>query len=231
MVVVGIETSGNGGSIALFRDGQVIQQRDLSASGRRHARTLVPELGALLRDHELTPRDVTRLAVSVGPGSFTGLRVGIVCAKTFAYATGCQLAAVETFAAVAAAQQSTTPLWVIDDALREEVYAARYEYRADHWECVLKLGIVPVAEFAAQAQGQLVTGPGVHKHLTALHGCEFAAAEHRHPQAAHIAQLGAAQSTAELADLWTLSPFYIRRSAAEEKADATSLIPPPGDGR
>ncbi|HUQ68608.1 MAG TPA: tRNA (adenosine(37)-N6)-threonylcarbamoyltransferase complex dimerization subunit type 1 TsaB, partial [Planctomycetaceae bacterium] len=86
MNILSLETSGLTGSIALDRDG-VVEQRELATAGRRHAQTLVAEMRDLLHAHGLRPADVNAVAVSIGPGSFTGLRVGVVCAKTFAYAT------------------------------------------------------------------------------------------------------------------------------------------------
>lgn len=223
MLVLAIETSGSSGSVALWGPDGLLEERSLSASGRRHARTLVPELGDLLRSHGGTPRDVTRLGVSVGPGSFTGLRVGIVCAKTFAYACGCELVAVDTFAAVAAALPDETAVWIIDDALRGDVYAARYvrEDPGTPWRIAQQPGLLPLEGFLPLARGQLVSGPGLAKHADEFAASRLAPPDLWHPAAARIAQLAAA---AELpgagADPWTLEPFYIRRSAAEEKADA-----------
>ena len=101
MLVLGIDTSGLEGSVALVRDGNCLAETSLNQLGRRHAQSLILEIGTLLEKHECTPRDVDVVAVSRGPGSFTGLRVGMVCAKTFAYATGCKFIAVDTFAAIA----------------------------------------------------------------------------------------------------------------------------------
>lgn len=108
MLTLGIDTSGLGGSIAIARDGNCLAERALSRTGRRHARTLVAELKALFDDTRLRPHDCNTVAVSIGPGSFTGLRVGVVCAKTFAYATRCTLVAVDTHLAVAAASRTTS---------------------------------------------------------------------------------------------------------------------------
>src|SRR5687768_2419931 len=102
MLVLSIETSGTGGSIALVDDRACLAERSLSQAGRRHARTLVFELKQLLAEREVAPGDLGAVAVSIGPGSFTGLRVGVVCAKTLAYAVSTKLVAVDTFLAIAA---------------------------------------------------------------------------------------------------------------------------------
>ena len=123
-----IETSGRGGRVGL-------RSATPSASGRstRPGVTPVtwPRLSpSLLAEAGLKPFDVTRVGVSVGPGSFTGLRVGIMSAKAFAYATGCELVAVPTFAVIA--EQTADAEWepqsvmVVADALQGLVYAQRF---------------------------------------------------------------------------------------------------------
>src|SRR5438552_3091101 len=99
-LTLAIETSGIVGSIALCSDGERIEERTLQL-GRHHGQSLIPELRQLLEDHRRKPRDCDLIAVSIGPGSFTGLRVGVVCAKTLAYVTGSRVAAVDTFHAIA----------------------------------------------------------------------------------------------------------------------------------
>ena len=85
MKILAIETSGFEGSIALSENSDVLAQRELARAGRRHAQTLVLEVAELLESHSLQPDQIDVVAVSHGPGSFTGLRVGVVFAKTFAW--------------------------------------------------------------------------------------------------------------------------------------------------
>src|SRR5579862_1914495 len=88
-----IETSHRSGWVALARGEQVLSKRCL-AEARRHARDLVPMLGELLGEQSWKARALDGVIVSKGPGSYTGLRVGIMSAKTLAYGTGCALLAV-----------------------------------------------------------------------------------------------------------------------------------------
>lgn len=282
MITLGIETSGRAGTIALVEGGTVVAERSLTASGRRHARTLVPELGELLRKTGHTPTEVDVVAVSIGPGSFTGLRVGVVCAKTFAYATGCRIIGIDTFLAVAAgmsapqtsredadAQQppmtdsvahsglnvekSESPqsftlnaptstaaqnaslsiascpparVWIIDDALRGDVFAGEYAWnRADSgWTCLRQPCLMPIGEWRKLVPDDaVVSGPGVDKLHDALTGLRLAESDDRAPRAVMIAWLGARLAARDQCDdPWKLEPHYIRRSAAEENADSTA---------
>ncbi|HWL06805.1 MAG TPA: tRNA (adenosine(37)-N6)-threonylcarbamoyltransferase complex dimerization subunit type 1 TsaB [Planctomicrobium sp.] len=222
MILLGIETSGRAGSVALSIGGALAGERDLTASGRRHARTLVPEIADLLKSVGLTPRDVYAVAVSVGPGSFTGLRVGVVCAKTYAYAVGCRLIGVDTFLAVAQAQNDADRIWVIDDALRGDVFAGEYIRGENGWQCVTPASLQPVETWRGQVSSDhLVTGPGLSSLRNVLVGLNLGEESTGIPHARFVVEIGKKRAEAgDFADLWTLAPFYMRRSAAEEKADA-----------
>src|SRR5262245_32159459 len=91
-----LETSGRVGQVGLAADGRLLAGRRLSET-HRHARDLAPTVAALFREFAWKPADVQAVVVSRGPGSYTGLRVGVMTAKAFAYATGCRLLALDTF--------------------------------------------------------------------------------------------------------------------------------------
>ena len=221
-MLLALDTSGMAGSIALARDGVLLAERSLAQAGRRHARTLVAELASLFVECGSSPDQCEAIAISVGPGSFTGLRVGVVCAKTFAYATGCQLTPVDTFEAVATGVPAEVhEVAVIDLAQRGELFVGEYHRTADRWERVGEITIEPAEAWAAARRPELhVVGPG----LARLRGSLFPEAaclpvEYDTPQARHVATIGARQlRDGRTVDCWSLEPFYLRRSAAEEKA-------------
>ena len=238
VLTLAIETSGRAGEVALARDGACLEERGLRQAGRRHAQSLVVEIDELLRAHGFAPQAVNLVAVSIGPGSFTGLRVGVVCAKTFAWATGAVLVAVDTFACIAenavGVQASAgleppeggtpTRVFVIGDAQRGDLYLG--EYIRDGSGAFVRAGpihIVPAEEWCrSRSPADVVTGPGVEPYSDLLNGrCRVLPAEFREPRAAIVARLGERMLAAgETADPFTLEPFYLRKSAAEEKWDA-----------
>ncbi|HEX4607542.1 MAG TPA: tRNA (adenosine(37)-N6)-threonylcarbamoyltransferase complex dimerization subunit type 1 TsaB, partial [Urbifossiella sp.] len=113
-----IDTAGRSGRVGLVRNGAVAGAAALDAA-RRHARDLTTAVAGLLDAAGLRPADLAGVMVSVGPGSYTGLRVGVTAAKALAYATGCALVPVPTFLAIAArAPADAADLWVIADALQ-----------------------------------------------------------------------------------------------------------------
>src|SRR5712671_1633891 len=100
LLTLAIETSGPLGSVAVIEAGQVLGEETLEL-GRQHGQSLIPTIGRVLADSGKKARDCQLVAVSVGPGSYTGLRVGVVCAKTLAYVANCRLAAVDTLQSIA----------------------------------------------------------------------------------------------------------------------------------
>ena len=95
-----LETSGRVARVGLARAGALVGRAELDSS-RRHAREMMPTVVSLLSAEGLGPRDLTGVMAGTGPGSYTGLRVGLVTAKALAYSLGCELRAVGTFWAVA----------------------------------------------------------------------------------------------------------------------------------
>jgi len=227
MFVVGLETSGLVGSVALLREGELLAERSLGEAGRRHAQSLVLELHELLQSHGAKPREVKAIAVSKGPGSFTGLRVGLVCAKTFAYATGCQFVAVDTLEAIADNCPLTVrDVWIVENAQRGDFFVGRYERdEAGIWSQAGPIQTVAAEEWlAARSADETITGPGLaHGVLQSVRARLLTDEAVARPRAAAIARLGQrrllacnAASHPEDFDFWKAVPFYIRSSAAEE---------------
>lgn len=230
LLTLGVETSGMIGAVALCRAGQTVESVSLQQAGRRHAQTLAAEVDAMLRRAGISSQQLNTVAVSIGPGSFTGLRVGVVFAKTLAYAIGCRLTAVDTFRAIAAASPTDVPeVFVVSDAQRGDLFVGRYSLR-DFTSGPARIGEIVIEssdsfcqrlrEIAASRSDFAVTGPSAATLQTALPASvRVLAPELQHPRAEFIAVLGEQQALAgELCDPWLLEPFYLRRSAAEEKA-------------
>ena len=100
MRMLAVETTEAVGTVAAL-DGRSVDRRGFSDPPSEDAQSLAPGLRTLLRQLDWRPAQVQLVAVSIGPGSFTGLRVGVTAAKTFAYATGAEVVAVDTLEAVA----------------------------------------------------------------------------------------------------------------------------------
>ena len=235
MLTLGVETSGRSGSVAICRDGTCLAERPLEKTGRRHAQTLVLEVERILADLDLCADECELVAVSIGPGSFTGLRVGVVFAKTFAYANRCDIAAVDTLACIATTSPSeVNTVYVVDDAQRGELFVGHYTKRPDgHWIATNGIELHnAVRWFAARTTEDVVTGPGVEKYMERYAStCRILAPEYRTARASVVAKLGQLNFESIGADdFWMLEPFYFRKSAAEEKWEAHHHLKEPNNG-
>lgn len=227
--LLAIETSGRTASVALvvYRDqlAHTLAERQLDSSART-AQALVPAIQGLLQSAGLTPGQLAAVAVASGPGSFTGLRIGVTAAKTLAYATGAKLVGVNTLDVLA--RQGTTPtagrIWAVLDAQRGDVFAACYAP-----DDLATLGqrdrttLASADEWLEQlASGDLVVGPVADRYGDRLpEGVALADSSAHVPQAAAVGQLGWDLLARGLdCDAFALVPKYHRLSAAEEKARA-----------
>jgi tRNA threonylcarbamoyladenosine biosynthesis protein TsaB len=217
-----LETSGRVGQVALA-EGEVLRSGRRLDESRHHARDLAPRVAELLAEAGWSPRDLDGVVVSRGPGSYTGLRVGIMSAKALAYATGCVLLGVETFAAIAAqAPPETTRLDVVADAQQEKVYVQRFRRPAVNAELVPEsaLTIRLVAEWTTELDSTiLVSGPGLRRYAPNLPPtAQLAAEADWEPRPESLLRLALPRFHAgERDDMWALEPLYLRPSSAEEK--------------
>jgi tRNA threonylcarbamoyladenosine biosynthesis protein TsaB len=221
-----LETSGRVGQVALA-EGETVRCVRRLDEARRHARDLAPALAESLAELRWQVGELHAVIVSRGPGSYTGLRVGIMSAKTLAYATGCALIAVDTFTAIALqAPAEALRLDVLADAQQDRIYVQRFS-RPDagaDWQPVSPLAIESIADWLAHLHGEWITGPGLHGHESRLPaGVRAVPVEQRDPQPLSLLRLGLARYLAgERDDYWTLEPLYLRPSSAEEKWQARS---------
>ncbi len=125
--LIAIETSGRNGSVAWCDGGHPPQLIELDTASRTTA-TLAPAVAELLADARAQHRSVDVVAVACGPGSFTGVRIGVTTAKMLAYALGCRLVAVDTLAAMAGAvfgqQPDCESVAVAINAYRQQLFVA-----------------------------------------------------------------------------------------------------------
>jgi tRNA threonylcarbamoyladenosine biosynthesis protein TsaB len=237
VLILALETSSQAGSAAVlnFQDGQsaacdnVLSQRVL-ASDFRSAQTLIPAIAEVLSQAGRVPKDVNLVAVTVGPGSFTGLRVGVTAAKTFAYATGCECLGVDTLEAIAeqAPGDGAGEIHAVLDAQRKELFLARFRRQAKQLLRLDENRIVPAERWlTALAPGNVVTGNGVHGLIDRLPAGVVVVDETlREPQAATVGRLAWRHYQAgQRGDLWKLAPVYLRPSAAEEKVGQVCNLP------
>lgn len=166
MLTIAIESSTRRGSVALAQDGNVLENHFFSP-GMHHGREIVPTLKRLLDNHEKAVQEVELVAVGIGPGSFTGLRVGISTGLGFAFGRPqCRLLGVASFHGIAerfVREESPDDTWlsVMADARRKRVYHGLYRIEEDRWKQEGDFEVIEADELVRQLpKGCLVVGSG-----------------------------------------------------------------------
>lgn len=235
-IVLGLDTATMTQTIALIERnfvGQAPQALWLAQRQERqnHGVTLIEHIEQGLKDQDLTLKDLSLISVGLGPGSFTGLRVGLAVAKGLSRVSGAPIIGVSTLASMAYAMHSKGPTWAAIDARRREVYAGLYQ-RDERGQLITlerERAYAPADLLEALERSVHEHGPGVslaahkisgYKPLANLEqlGLRISASPLDQPNALATAALGLERFIArELRgdDLISLEPDYIRPSDAE----------------
>lgn len=125
MKILAFDTSSKALSVALVEDGDILGQVTLNIK-KNHSITLMPTIDFLMAQVGLKPKDLDRIAVAKGPGSYTGLRIAVTTAKTLAYSLDIELVGVSSLQAMAKNLETSSLVVPLMDARRKNVYAGAY---------------------------------------------------------------------------------------------------------
>ena len=221
MKVVAIETSGKIGSVALADDGALLAERSFE-KGMVHGRELIPCLQALFERVGWPPDGVDLIAVSQGPGSYTGLRVGITCAKSLAWTLGKDLLAVPSLDVIAENLRDQDGLvGTALDAKRGQVYACTYRAQGGVVHRLSDYRVLLPEELADELEpGSRVIGDAVARFGEIFRQAGLILGDEAQGQARarHLVRLAEQRYAAGARSDWrTVTPMYLRRPEAEEK--------------
>jgi len=220
-----IETSGRIGSVALLDESGGIQEREFP-HGLQHAAGLIPLIDEMCGQRAWRAADLREVYVSAGPGSFTGLRIGITLAKTLAFVTGAKLVAVPTMRVlVENAPPEARHVIIVLDAKRDQIFTARFERVEQRW-----IEREPphldslTAMMSRSARPLYLIGEGIpfhQQHIAKDDGIVITDQQAWRARASVLARIGAQMARAgEFVDPFLLEPIYIRVPEAQEKLEA-----------
>jgi len=235
--ILAIETSGRMGSAAIgtavfgdsgdeggVRQVQMVEAVRLPGS-MSHASELIPAINRMFERHGWPSHSITDVFVSIGPGSFTGLRIGVTLARTLAWSLDARIVAVPTVDALARNALETDPppahLAVVLDAKRRQIYTAAFDIKQGKMIKTIDACLSDPTDFFSRCPKPLaVLGEGVAYHREAIDASGVSVLDEtlwpgRAENVFHVGlELAAAGQYAPRSELM---PLYIRRPEAEEK--------------
>lgn len=222
MLILAFESSAKAGSAAILRDGRLLAEY-FQNGGQTHSRTLMKMADDMLANCDLTPKDVDAVACASGPGSFTGIRIGLAAAKGFAWAGELPCYGVSTLEAMAYGVMSFEGLICCAmDARREQVYNAIFQSDGQQLTRLTPDRAISLAELQEDLTGAptLLVGDGAQLCYDNLNvsGLRLAP-EHLRQQRASGVAICAYQMvlSGQDGDGNTLTPNYLRLSQAERE--------------
>jgi tRNA threonylcarbamoyladenosine biosynthesis protein TsaB len=224
MTVLAIDTSNQALGVALYDDEKIIGEY-MTNLKKNHSIRIMPAIKMLMKDCERTPKELSKIVVAKGPGSYTGVRIGVTIAKTLAWSLQLPLAGVSSLEILAAGagRYFNGVIAPIFDARRGQVYAGLYSYQNGRLVTVQNDALVLAAEWAEKLKSidkqilfigndLVIHRPTFEKVLGSQ--AVFAELTENNPRPSELALLGKDKPGE---DIHSFVPNYIRIAEAEAK--------------
>lgn len=233
MQILGIDTATKTLNLAIVRNSEIIIDYKIDSDGKTHSTKIIPLLNNMLILNELKISDIEGIAVSIGPGSFTGLRIGLSTAKGLAFALSIPIAGINTLESYAfSCLKLPGLLCPIIEARKGEYYYAIYSNQNNNLVSIKKCQCEKWSnikkELLKREETVYVYGYRISEILKEermekihrLHNIIFVNDHNNVANAANIALIGEKRILSKLDDdIFQLIPFYINKSSAEIRKD------------
>lgn len=224
MTILAIDTSNNPLGVALLENDRVLGEY-MTNLKKNHSIRIMPAIENLLKDCEKTPGDLTKIVVAKGPGSYTGVRIGVTISKTLAWSLNIPLVGISSLELLASGvgryfDGFISPLF---DARRGQIYTALYQYKDGSLTTVKPDQLVMMADWAADLKSRtekiLFVGNDLPIHQSTISDvlgdkAVFASITEHNPRPSELGLLGLDK---EGEDIHSFVPNYIRLAEAEAK--------------
>ncbi len=223
-LILAVETSGRTGSVALAAGEQMLGETSFS-NPMKHSKEVFPAVSGLLAKFQRKPDEIEQIYISVGPGSFTGLRIAVTIAKILNLAATTKIVAVDTLDVIAAnagdyikeSKSEIQKVAAVLDAKRGQFFVAGYQNEAGRWEKILADCLMRAPEFlekfAATNKPLWLLGEGLvyYKDKFKAKDIQLLPENYWYPQARKVHLLGWKKAQAgAFADALELKPAYLR---------------------
>ncbi|MBE7042726.1 MAG: tRNA (adenosine(37)-N6)-threonylcarbamoyltransferase complex dimerization subunit type 1 TsaB [Ruminococcaceae bacterium] len=217
MKILAVDTTTPMLTAAVWEDGVVLGEYSLN-NKKAHSQKLMPLIQQLLQETGVSLEEIDLFGAANGPGSFTGIRIGLACIKALAQVTGKPIAPVNTLEGLAYnAYGELLPVFVLLDGGRRRVYAAEYRYEANKMVCVTEPYATTVDELAQSLQGRkvLLVGDGGILYGEEL-GLPFLTGRRGMPMASSVAMAASMLPTVTAEEL---TAIYISKPQAQRELE------------
>ena len=226
MKILGIDTSSMAASVAVIEDNKLICEYTINTK-KTHSQKLMPMIENMLGLSDLNVREIDAIAVCEGPGSFTGLRIGMATAKAIAHVNDIPVIGVNSLEALAANMNlCDKKICSILDAQRNQVYTGRYQYEGTKLVEIKEIGIQQIdellEELAQSKEEWILVGEAVYKYedkIREIENIEIPAASNNVTKAGSLCSVAKVKfdEGKDIFNCYTVNPLYIRKSQAEEQ--------------
>ena len=226
MKILGIDTSSMAASVAVIEDNKLICEYTINTK-KTHSQKLMPMIENMLGLSDLNVREIDAIAVCEGPGSFTGLRIGMATAKAIAHVNDIPVIGVNSLEALAANMNlCDKKICSILDAQRNQDYTGRYQYEGTKLVEIKEIGIQQIdellEELAQSGEQWILVGEAVYKYedkIREISNIEIPAASNNVTKAGSLCSVAKVKfdEGKDIFDCYTVNPLYIRKSQAEEQ--------------
>ena len=218
MKILAIDTSSKICSVAILEDEKVIDEINLD-NGRTHSENLMPLVEEILKRNNFLVSDINLLACSVGPGSFTGIRIGVSSIKPIAEVLNLKIASVTSLETLARNVEGKEKIIVsLIDARNDQVYCGIFDDKYDKIEDYMADDITKIISHIEKYEKIILVGNGAEKHKELikekLYNIKFS--ENNKQSAVNVGKIGYKkylENNLKSAD--TIIPIYLRKSQAE----------------
>ncbi|MDR0879113.1 MAG: tRNA (adenosine(37)-N6)-threonylcarbamoyltransferase complex dimerization subunit type 1 TsaB [Clostridioides sp.] len=225
MRILGIDTSTRAASIAVMEDDKLICEFVVSDT-RTHSQKLMDMIESMLKISDIDINTMEAIAVCVGPGSFTGIRIGVATAKAIAHVNSIPVIAVNSLESLANnASLSLKTVVPVLDAQKNQVYSAKYGFRKDgKCEVIDEIGIISVEDLIAEIENSseeyLILGEALMKYADRfenLENAEVLGGSRNISNASSVCEVAAEKFSNEVDvyNCYEVKPMYLKKSQAE----------------
>ena len=228
MKVLGLDTSSNATSIAVIEDNKLICEYTINTK-TTHSQKLMPMIENMLKISEVNVNDMDMIAICQGPGSFTGLRIGMATAKALSHVNNLPIVGVNSLELLAGNMDlSDKKICSILDAQRTQVYMGQYKFENNKLVEIKSVDVVEIDELLEELKSSneewILVGEAVYKYEDKIKEIEnicVPAPSHNVNKASSLCTIAMNKydQNIDVYDCYTINPVYIRKSQAEVQYD------------